>query len=301
MIAGRARFTLDDETLDAPAGTLVFLPDPATRRYAVAEEAGTTVLAVGGKPGEGYEVSAWEWRFRAATASRRGRVGRGRGADPREPRAAPRRRRLAVRPRLRRGARRAARRGDRAPARRAGGAARRRASGRRTTPTSTRCATGPTSRSEPGQWRPWPTTRSSTSSRTSRTWRRKFELSPGLESRFARKPLELEQSGVSYYKIAPDFRTPFGHRHGEQEEVYVVVERQRPAQARRRGASSSRSGTRSAIPARRCAASRAGRRAPRCSRSARPTRTTRTPRWCRAGGATDAAQPAGMQAIVPES
>jgi mannose-6-phosphate isomerase-like protein (cupin superfamily) len=51
----------------------------------------------------------------------------------------------------------------------------------------------------------------------------KFELSPGLESRVARKPLELEQSGVSYYKIAPDFRTPFGHKHGEQEEVYIVV------------------------------------------------------------------------------
>ena len=60
VIAGRARFTLDDATLDAPAGTLVFLPDPATRRYAVAEEPGTTVLAVGGKPGEAYEVSAWE-------------------------------------------------------------------------------------------------------------------------------------------------------------------------------------------------------------------------------------------------
>ena len=64
VLAGRARFTLDGETLDAPAGTLVFLPDPATRRYAVAEEPGTTVLAVGAKPGEGYEVSAWEWRFR---------------------------------------------------------------------------------------------------------------------------------------------------------------------------------------------------------------------------------------------
>lgn len=51
----------------------------------------------------------------------------------------------------------------------------------------------------------------------------KFELSPGLESHFARVPLELEHSGVSLYKIAPDFRTPFGHRHGEQEEVYVVV------------------------------------------------------------------------------
>ncbi len=51
----------------------------------------------------------------------------------------------------------------------------------------------------------------------------KFDLSPGLESHFARAPLELENSGVSLYKIAPDFRTPFGHRHGEQEEVYVVV------------------------------------------------------------------------------
>jgi quercetin dioxygenase-like cupin family protein len=52
----------------------------------------------------------------------------------------------------------------------------------------------------------------------------KFDLSPGLESRFARKPLELEQSGVSYYRLAPNFRTPFGHRHSEQEEVYVVVD-----------------------------------------------------------------------------
>ena len=42
-------------------------------------------------------------------------------------------------------------------------------------------------------------------------------------SRFARKNLELEKSGVSYFKIAPDFATPFGHVHGEQEEVYVVV------------------------------------------------------------------------------
>jgi uncharacterized cupin superfamily protein len=51
----------------------------------------------------------------------------------------------------------------------------------------------------------------------------KFQLSPGLESHFARRPLGLENSGVTYYKVAPDFRTPFGHRHGEQEEVYIVV------------------------------------------------------------------------------
>jgi tetratricopeptide (TPR) repeat protein len=64
VLTGRARFELDDEPVDAPAGTIVFLPDPATRRYAAAEEDGTTVLALGGKPD--HEVSGWEWRFRAA-------------------------------------------------------------------------------------------------------------------------------------------------------------------------------------------------------------------------------------------
>jgi quercetin dioxygenase-like cupin family protein len=65
VLAGRARFTLDGETVDAPAGTVVFLPDPATHRHAVAEEPGTTVLAVGGKPGEAHEISGWEFRSRA--------------------------------------------------------------------------------------------------------------------------------------------------------------------------------------------------------------------------------------------
>jgi uncharacterized cupin superfamily protein len=51
----------------------------------------------------------------------------------------------------------------------------------------------------------------------------KFELAPGLESRFARVPLGLANSGASYFKIAPGFRIPFGHRHSEQEEVYVLV------------------------------------------------------------------------------
>jgi mannose-6-phosphate isomerase-like protein (cupin superfamily) len=51
----------------------------------------------------------------------------------------------------------------------------------------------------------------------------KFGLSPGLDSRFMRAPLGLEESGLAYYKIAPNYRTPFGHRHGRQEEVYVIV------------------------------------------------------------------------------
>ena len=51
----------------------------------------------------------------------------------------------------------------------------------------------------------------------------RFDLSPGAESHFARVPLALEQAGVSYFKLAPDFRFPFGHTHTEQEEVYVVI------------------------------------------------------------------------------
>ena len=51
----------------------------------------------------------------------------------------------------------------------------------------------------------------------------RFGYAPDLESRFARRALELENSGLSYYKVAPGFRVPFGHRHAEQEEVYIVV------------------------------------------------------------------------------
>jgi uncharacterized cupin superfamily protein len=50
-----------------------------------------------------------------------------------------------------------------------------------------------------------------------------FGLSPNLEARMARVPLGLEQSGVTYLRIAPGFRLPFGHKHKQQEEVYVLV------------------------------------------------------------------------------
>jgi mannose-6-phosphate isomerase-like protein (cupin superfamily) len=65
VLTGHARFQIDGDTVDAPAGTLVFLPEPTARRHAVARTDGTTVLALGGEPGVPYEVSAWEWRFRA--------------------------------------------------------------------------------------------------------------------------------------------------------------------------------------------------------------------------------------------
>jgi hypothetical protein len=59
---GRARFALDGEQVDAPAGTFVFVP-PRVRRTAFAEEPGTTIVAVGGVPGKAYEPVGWEiWR-----------------------------------------------------------------------------------------------------------------------------------------------------------------------------------------------------------------------------------------------
>ena len=51
----------------------------------------------------------------------------------------------------------------------------------------------------------------------------RFGYSPNLEARFARIPLGLENSGISYFRLAPNFRIPFGHKHQQQEEVYVLV------------------------------------------------------------------------------
>ena len=50
-----------------------------------------------------------------------------------------------------------------------------------------------------------------------------FGLEGKIEARMARVPLELEHSGVSYQRIAPNFRLPFGHTHKTQEEIYVVL------------------------------------------------------------------------------
>jgi mannose-6-phosphate isomerase-like protein (cupin superfamily) len=47
-------------------------------------------------------------------------------------------------------------------------------------------------------------------------------FSPQLEARFAREPLEAKQSGLSYQRLAPGYRG-FGHRHRDQEEIYVIV------------------------------------------------------------------------------
>ena len=51
----------------------------------------------------------------------------------------------------------------------------------------------------------------------------KFGMAPDLEARFARDALGAEQLAMSYQRLAPGFRMPFGHRHETQEEIYVVV------------------------------------------------------------------------------
>jgi mannose-6-phosphate isomerase-like protein (cupin superfamily) len=44
-----------------------------------------------------------------------------------------------------------------------------------------------------------------------------------IEARFGRKHLGSEHLGISYFRYGPGFRAPYGHRHREQEEGYVVV------------------------------------------------------------------------------
>jgi quercetin dioxygenase-like cupin family protein len=46
---------------------------------------------------------------------------------------------------------------------------------------------------------------------------------PGIDGRFARKHLDSRDLGVSLFRYAPSFRSPFAHSHREQEEAYVVV------------------------------------------------------------------------------
>lgn len=49
------------------------------------------------------------------------------------------------------------------------------------------------------------------------------ERGPDIEARFARKHLDSEHLGVSYFRYGPNYRSPIGHRHREQEEAYVVA------------------------------------------------------------------------------
>lgn len=68
VVTGRTTFTVDGESFDAPVGTCVFLDDPKERRAALAEEDGTTVLAIGGVRGQAFQISPWEFAFASAPA-----------------------------------------------------------------------------------------------------------------------------------------------------------------------------------------------------------------------------------------
>jgi hypothetical protein len=60
VTSGHATFSVDGDTVEAPAGTFVFVAEPNAMRSAVARDAGTTVLAIGAPVGEGFVVAPWE-------------------------------------------------------------------------------------------------------------------------------------------------------------------------------------------------------------------------------------------------
>jgi tetratricopeptide (TPR) repeat protein len=73
VLRGRVLFTVDGNEHDLGPGQLVFLRDPSLKRGAVALSDDAAVLAIGGKPGEPHEISAWEYTFAASPALRAGR------------------------------------------------------------------------------------------------------------------------------------------------------------------------------------------------------------------------------------
>jgi mannose-6-phosphate isomerase-like protein (cupin superfamily) len=51
----------------------------------------------------------------------------------------------------------------------------------------------------------------------------KFGLSETQEARFPRVDLGAEQTGMNFLRVKPSQREAFAHRHGEAEEIYVVL------------------------------------------------------------------------------
>ena len=51
-----------------------------------------------------------------------------------------------------------------------------------------------------------------------------FGLNPDeLQLRMAKDPLGCQNAGITYLRLGPGYRSPFGHRHKQQEEIYVLV------------------------------------------------------------------------------
>ena len=73
VLSGHATFSLDDEEVEAPAGSFVFV-EPEVARSAVAREPNTTVVAFGAPPGRPYDPPPWPaaaamWRYREYVAA----------------------------------------------------------------------------------------------------------------------------------------------------------------------------------------------------------------------------------------
>jgi quercetin dioxygenase-like cupin family protein len=69
VVAGHATFTIVGQDVDAPAGTVIFIEDPALQRVGIAKEPGTTVLAIGAQPGRIFAPSSWESELIEGSAS----------------------------------------------------------------------------------------------------------------------------------------------------------------------------------------------------------------------------------------
>jgi hypothetical protein len=63
VAAGHAAIRVGEETVDAPAGTFVYVSDPEVVRGATALAPDTILLAIGGEPGRAFEVSSWEKQY----------------------------------------------------------------------------------------------------------------------------------------------------------------------------------------------------------------------------------------------
>src|SRR5581483_377999 len=58
VLSGRATFTVGGDEIAAPAGTLVYISDPAAERLAVADEDGTVILSIGAPRAEDADAYA---------------------------------------------------------------------------------------------------------------------------------------------------------------------------------------------------------------------------------------------------
>jgi hypothetical protein len=71
VLSGHASFSVDGDKIDAPTGTLVFVPETTSRRSAVALTDGTTAIVIRGRPGA-ISPSPWEYYFSALPAAQAG-------------------------------------------------------------------------------------------------------------------------------------------------------------------------------------------------------------------------------------